>query len=495
MLNKVILTVFVLLVIISGVYALRDTKEYTTSSDEAYELYMESIDLRSKLYQREAYDKIAEAIKLDSNFAFALADFAMRKRDMGEKESCNDYMKRAMAQYDRLKGHEKLSLDVFQQYMDGNHDSALALTKKYVKAFPDKINGHQSLASFSWETGEIQEAIKEFELILEIDQEYAPAYNSLGYLEFGNGNFNKALEHFEKYLELLPDQANPFDSKGEILMAVGRYDEALSAFKSAHQIEPRFTFVLYHMADDFNLKGMYRKANQTFNKIEKLSENTRDSVTLLIYRSRTEINRGTLDTAGIFADKLLDLGEIHSDSYIKFWGHLFHAFRNSEIDIDQADYHLALSKDLLDSLLGDKAEKGYNEYSGSYQIAKAWIDVFAERYQDALVIEPILNEKMLWRPDAKIDIKNILAVALYHTGQKEKAYKYLNSNLDLNPNHPYALIFLAHLYEEDGMVDKAVSTLDHLFKVLKDADQDSPRILKLREKYEELTPKAASLSR
>jgi len=323
--------------------------------------------------------------------------------------------------------------------------------------------------------------------------EFAPTYNSLGYLEFGNGNFNQALKYFEKYLELLPDQANPYDSKGEILMAVGRYDEALSAFKKAHQIEPRFTFVLYHMADAFSLKGMFRKANQTYDKLEKLSETTRDSINLLVSRCRMEIVRGTIENAGVYADSLIKLGDVNDEIQIKFWGHLFHAFSNSEIDTDQADYHLALSKELLDSILGDKTDKGYNEYSGSYQIARAWVDVFAERYQEVLSIEQVLDEKMLWRPDAKIDIKNILAVALFHTGQKEKAYKYLNINLDLNPNHPYSLIFLANLYEEDGLVDKAIATLDHLFKVLKDADKDTPNFEKLLKKYEELTPKAASL--
>ena len=102
--------------------------------------------------------------------------------------------------------------------------------------------------------------------------------------------------------------------------------------------------------------------------------------------------------------------------------------------------------------------------------------------------------KKLWRPDQKIDTRNILAQAYLKLGQKDKAFSLVQENLDLNPNQSYTLITLARLYEWDGQTDKAVETLRSILTgVYANADQDAPRIKRLQERLAELSPQAAEL--
>ncbi len=496
MLNKIILFVFALLVIVSGIYALRDDKEFTTSSDEAHQLYLESEDLAYKLYFMESSDKLHQALELDSNFAMALVALAERYNMYGHTEKRDSLLKRALARYDRLKDYEKLYIDISKNAFEGNQEVVYSKIKEYVERFPNRIEGHNLMAVSLWERGEIKQAIEEYEKLLEIDPGFTPAYNHLGYLEYSNGNFNKALRHFDKYLQLLPDQANPHDSRGEILMAVGRYDEALDEFKTAYQIEPQFDFVLYHMAEAYMAKGMFSKADQIFRKIEDLSNETMDTLNLMTTKGRSYWRRWDPQMAKVMADSLLKFAEEReSFESARFWGDITYGFAYLvEDNYEKAEEY----QDKSMGFIAQPEKKADLESSISYkswtEILRAYINLGRENFEDVLALEELVDNKMFWRPDQKIDIKNILALAYFKLGEKDKAFKTVQENLELNPNHYYTQIVLTRLYEWDDQTEKAAETLRNLLRgVFANADQDTPLIKDLQSWLSELTPQAAQL--
>jgi tetratricopeptide (TPR) repeat protein len=411
-------------------------------------------------------------------------------------EKRDSLLKRALAQYDRLKDYEKLYIDIVKNKFEGNLEVVRSKIKEYVDRFPKRIEGRNLLAISLWEQGEIKQAIEEYERLLEIDPEFTPAYNHLGYLEYSNGNFNKALRHFDKYLQLLPDQANPHDSRGEILMAVGRYDEALDEFKTAYQIEPQFDFVLYHMAEAYMSKGMFSKADQIFRKIEDLANEPQDTLNLMTNKGRSYWRRWDTDRTRIMADSLLQFAE-NRESFksARFWGDITHGFAYLvEDNYEKAEEYRIKAMEFIDQ----SAEKSDLESAISYkswvEILEAYIDLGRENYQDVLALEELIDNKMLWRPDQKIDIKNILALAYYKLGQEDKAFKAVQDNLELNPNHYYTQIVLTRLYEWDDQTEKAAETLRNLLSgVFANADQGTPLIKDLQSWLSELTPQAAQL--
>lgn len=493
MLNKIVLVVFALLVIVSGIYAIRDTKDFTTSSDEAYNLFMESRDLHMKLYNREAYDKLLQAVEYDSNFAMALVTLAERNYAYGRREIGNKYLDRAMEQYDKLKPHEKLYIDIVKATMAGDMEGSLTKIKVYVKKYPNRIYGHMMLAGREWVAGNIKNAIEEYKKILDLDQNYAPAYNSLGYLEFGNGNFEKALQYLDKYLQLLPDQANPHDSKGEILMAMGRYDEALDEFKTAYQIEPSFDFVLYHMAEDYMCKGMYSRADQIYDKIGDLTREDPDDFTLLINRGRAFWKRWDNVSTLKIADTLYQLSQI-KDSMPgrEIWANLMYSMGYIlSDDTANATGYLARAEKIIKKSAEDKGEAMF-EMEGWLETVRALINLDQQNYQDVLIIEKYVNDKRIWRPDNAIDSKNILAQAYFKLGDKEKAFKTVNENLELNPNQYSTLMTLARLYEWDGKKALAAEQLNYLLnQVWSNADQDAPIVKSTRDWLARLNTPAA----
>lgn len=488
MLNRLVLIVFIILVIISALYALRDTKEYTTSSLEAHQLYLESKDLRNKLYRFEAIEKLNEALKLDSNFSIVLLELALVAKQYEEHEKSDKLMARVMAQYDNLKEYEKFNIDIVTEYIDGNAEQSRVIAKKYIEKYPDRIDGHQLIATEAWDRGDIKTAIHEFEEILRIDPEFAPSYNSLGYLEFGNGDFQKALEHFDRYLKLLPDQANPHDSRGEILMAVGRYDEALQEFKTAQQIEPKFKFVLSHMADVYTFKGMYGKVDQIYEKIEKLNQFDMEKEGLKIQQLRSFINRGDTSSAFKLANTFINTEIDKNNAMTPFWGHILKAQALFKFDLNRANQHLENAQAIFnENFAKSSKENMVLETQGWLTVTESLIGIKSGNFQNVLELEKLTNTDKIWRPDALIDIKNILAHGYFNLDRKEDAFKLIQENLALNPNHPSTHLFMAEMFEMDGNIPMAVKHYEKLMDIYRDADEKFVRLQKFKDKLTELS--------
>ena len=72
---------------------------------------------------------------------------------------------------------------------------------------------------------------------MEITENQAPIYNTLGYTYIQLKQFEDAKSAFDKYIELEPDLPNPYDSKGDYYMAVENYELAFESFMKAYDLD------------------------------------------------------------------------------------------------------------------------------------------------------------------------------------------------------------------------------------------------------------------
>jgi Tfp pilus assembly protein PilF len=69
--------------------------------------------------------------------------------------------------------------------------------------------------------------------LIELDPNFGPVYNSLGYYYLGEKEMDKAKTAFEKYLEIAPAEPNAHDSLGEYYMTVGDYAKSAEYYDQA----------------------------------------------------------------------------------------------------------------------------------------------------------------------------------------------------------------------------------------------------------------------
>jgi Tfp pilus assembly protein PilF len=82
-------------------------------------------------------------------------------------------------------------------------------------------------------TGQMKEAIEDYNRVIALDPLYFEAYNNLGVLYGQNELFDKAIEYFNKSVGIDPTYVDAYVNRGIAYALSGRYDSALEDFNKA----------------------------------------------------------------------------------------------------------------------------------------------------------------------------------------------------------------------------------------------------------------------
>jgi tetratricopeptide (TPR) repeat protein len=102
---------------------------------------------------------------------------------------------------------------------------------------------------------------------IELDPDSTSAHLSLGLIFRERGRYEEALLEFEDVLEKEPTRAEAWWGKGSALAKLGRDQEAETAYKKAVEVRPRFWANHKELAKYYREHGMYELALETFYKM------------------------------------------------------------------------------------------------------------------------------------------------------------------------------------------------------------------------------------
>ncbi len=211
----------------------------TTSSEEAREIFLQARQVFDNLRFNEARELLSQAIEKDPDFA--LAHWA-RAQTVASNKEFREHMTRAVALAPNVSEGERLLIEASQALADNKPLKALELRKRLVRRYRNDKRAHSAVAASYGGQDEFDKAIAEYEKAIGIDPNFAPPYNSLGYIHLVKGNFEQAEEAFQNYIRLIPDEANPYDSMADLLTRMGRHEEAIEHFKKSAELNPKFAF-------------------------------------------------------------------------------------------------------------------------------------------------------------------------------------------------------------------------------------------------------------
>ena len=99
----------------------------------------------------------------------------------------------------------------------------------------EKFYGHG--LDFSMK-GNLNAAISNYKMALNMNSDFAPARNALGYAFFLKGELNKSIKHFKKVIKINPNSGSAHSILGYALAEAGELDEAILEFRRALELEP-----------------------------------------------------------------------------------------------------------------------------------------------------------------------------------------------------------------------------------------------------------------
>ena len=133
---------------------------------------------------------------------------------------------------------------------------AIPLLEELREASPQQVQLLFWLGASYERTARHEEAEQAFQALLEIDGDFAPALNYLGYMWADQGrNLEEALVLVERAVALEPDNGAYVDSLGWALFRFGRYEQARELLERAARLVPGDAIISEHLGDVYLAVG------------------------------------------------------------------------------------------------------------------------------------------------------------------------------------------------------------------------------------------------
>ena len=192
-----------------GCSASSDKIPITTNSKEAKDLYLKGLSLADRFRTNESIEYFEKAIDIDSEFAMAYLNLAFVHPT--PSEFFPDFNKAVSLKQNVSEG-EKLWIEATEAAVNNRQQTQIDILKKLVRLYPKDERAFTNLANSYFGQQDYTNAIKYYLEAMDINPEFSPIYNLLGYSYRFLKNYSEAEVMFKKYIELIPNDPNPYDS-------------------------------------------------------------------------------------------------------------------------------------------------------------------------------------------------------------------------------------------------------------------------------------------
>jgi len=120
-------------------------------------------------------------------------------------------------------------------------DNAIRIKELSTEALYARGKLYQDLAFSKKRNGLYKEAAKDYNKILDINENYAAAFYNLGWINFQLENFENARAYFNKTVQTDEGYVDAYYMRGLSEYAIGNYTEARKNFKLVLQLVPQYS--------------------------------------------------------------------------------------------------------------------------------------------------------------------------------------------------------------------------------------------------------------
>ena len=358
-------------------------------------------------------------------------------------------------------------------------DSLLALAETTA---PDDIVVLMAGAMRATEANDLATAESRYEHILEINPNFASAYNFLGYLYLARGQYDEAETAMRRYSFVAPDLANPHDSLGDVLAVVGRYEEAEAEYKTALAKQPDFFYSQKNIAWVYLDRGEVDRSVGLMEQVLAGIDGTPYAEGLLAeFIDRLFAHRLTPEL-DVYAGRFLaDYPEGSAAPSVRVRRLFAHGETGPAVALIDSTYAIYQKEPWYGVNLGTTAR-----VDGRTAMFRALAAEQESRHQDAVRLLRQALDVLEDQPEHYVFSARIqLAYNLIPLGLLDEARLQVRQVLQINPRQPEAVLVAASIEAAAGQAAEARRLLDTLDRVLERADQDFPALVdgqKLRQR-------------
>jgi tetratricopeptide (TPR) repeat protein len=245
----------------------------TTVSQDARDQYLVGRDLMDKLRVPEARQHLVQAVARDSNFAIAHYELALSEPTT---QGFLEHLTRAVDLSDSASDGERLMIRALHARANADPAEQLRLYQQLVAAYPLDPRAHFLLGFSQAGHQQFDQAIASFTRATELDPEFSPVWNALGYAYRSLARYDDAERAFKRYIALLPREPNPYDSYAELLLKVGRHDESIDMYRQALRADSHFVASYLGIAANLMYSGRHTEARAEAERLAGVARDARE---------------------------------------------------------------------------------------------------------------------------------------------------------------------------------------------------------------------------
>jgi tetratricopeptide (TPR) repeat protein len=489
--------------------------ETLTASEDAFKLMTEA-------YHALVFDgdwagataAISSAVAIDPTNAYARVlqyQIALLGNDQASASAAlTGVMQHIYKLPERVRYQVKFRYYDFQQQAE----KATAVLQIWVDLLPDDIEGRLMFARVLVLRDRREEAIEQYEAVLEIDPSQTQYLKQLGDLARNNGAFERAQGYFQRYADEHPDDYRSYTALGGLQRVQGDFEAAKASYERAMLLEPDNIAVMVNRAILERYFGNFEGAIGQLQQALRRSKTARDSVQVLTalqdaygYLGRAkqalQVFEQRMSLAQRFSPPIQVLAQRLSamDAYMQAGqeAQARQILASGELQL-QAPFeelaslgHLGIALELEDPDAAEVAIAGVDRMIaalGAQSIepvvlhARARVLEMRDRYQDAIAA----YAQELDRNPTDISIHTHMGRCYRKLGDLDQAEEHLRRSLASYPYSPKVHFQMALVIEERGDTAQAIGHLETAMRAWDRADPEYAPGRRLREKLSELRP-------
>ena len=484
--------------------------EKTTSSMEAYQHYLEGVDLLNKSEFDSAAVEFQKAVSIDSTFNQAYYKMAIAQWwGSATNKQATESLSHILSRGQEIPRRVRLLAEGALALINDRATEGASILQELVRDYPDEKEGWYGLGEvFFHGYGDNLKALDAFQRAIQLDPEFKLAYVHIYDIYINSEMFDRGIELAKHYTDLYPDEALGYGELALMYRAKGQFDLALESYHKGLSLDPEAYSLISGMGHTYQLMGDYDRAIQLYGRLAdpQMPLNWQETGRNWISRLYAE--------QGKFREALKDMSETHTISEsigkdnqadILIWQAWFsHVLGDTTIALELLDSALNLNPDFGYVLLAYYFQGAIYARWGQLEALSAVIDtvrriieregitswgkfaynaLLVERFEligeleRALMEFENLEDEKVWR-DYFLYKRALLQLARKNYDQALAiTHQMQEPSLHRNPRYlvyPMGFYVRGRVYEEMRELALARENYEKLLSLWEDGDEEIP---------------------
>ena len=267
----------------------------------------------------------------------------------------------------------------------GQPSKAIATFQKTIEIQPDYAEAYNNLGELCREQDRLAEAEKYLQQAIQIKPGYPEAYYNLGNLYKTQDNFQQALEAYQQAIKIKPNYASAYNNLGSVYHHQNNLTQAGDCYLQAIKLQPNYAIAHFNLGNAYKDQGKITLALQAYHQATKIQPDYSNAYANLgnLYRDCGQIEKSLQ-----YLHHVRGFEPDHTVARQNFLYYLHYSDRYSPEQIYQEHRHWAKYQQ---NLLSKSQKPHLNQRNPEKKIRLGYISGDLRTHSVAYFLEPILT--------------------------------------------------------------------------------------------------------